>query len=230
MGQSVFPVPSSGGPTIYPLSGVADIPPNVTLKQTFTSSNGSITYPAGTSTVYAILIGAGSNGVSTNGGAGAAGAIVSGWTLPYTSITVGTSGGRTTFGSMVAQGGSTASSPGGSASSTPYLNTIGNYHSAGIFLGSGGGGGQAGQAATLRGYTGGVSGSPGNSKGGGGGGAGYNGNGTNGGPDGSGSTNYGGVGGDGGSGGGGGGAGGAASSNGGGAGGLGGAGVAYIYY
>lgn len=226
MGQSVYPVPSSGT-TIYPLAEPFAIPPNVSLQQTITTTTTSLTYPAGVSAVFVVLISAGKDGAA--GTSGAAGTIVSGWTNPKTSCTIGTAGGNTQYGGMIAFGGTSNSSAGGSGNSTPYLNTIGSFHAGGQYIGSGGGTGSAGANATLRGFTGGTGGS-GGGQAGGGGGAGFNGNGTNGGNSGAGTTNYGGNGGNGGAGGGGGGAGGNSAGNGPGAGGTGGAGIAYIYY
>ena len=59
MGQSVFPIPSSGGPSTPALA--AGIPPNLTLRHTVTST-GTVTYTGSPQAVYVVVVGGGAGG------------------------------------------------------------------------------------------------------------------------------------------------------------------------
>lgn len=176
MGLSVFPVPSAAsGPLGYQLP--TSVPSNVTLKQTITTSQTSLTYPAGITAVWVIVVGGGQAGTGVGGGQ--AGNAVSGWTVPSAKCTVGAGGtgtgglgGYSLYGTVFAYGGGIAS--GGSNALLSYyshtsiagnsvnLTNIGTTGMPNFALGVGGSGLYAGAGGTgSGGNNGGLTGSSG---------------------------------------------------------------------
>ena len=90
MGLSIIPAASSS-PTPLPTS----VPSGLTLRNTYTSTTSSLSFP--TSPVFAVVIGGGGGGsgaqVANNAGqGGGGGAVVMGWVSPTTVATVGAGG------------------------------------------------------------------------------------------------------------------------------------------
>ena len=95
-------------------------PFGLTLKHSLTSGT-SVTIPAGTNWVYAILVGGGGGG-STAGGGG--GGVTQGWVPAVSTYSIGaggsagassTNGGNTTYAGMIAGGGGAGRTAGGLA-------------------------------------------------------------------------------------------------------------------
>ena len=108
MAQSVFPVVASQ-PALHPTS----IPANVTLRNTYTTSQSGLTYPAGITQVFAVLVGGGGeggqaggySGTHGGGGGGGGGAVNMGWIPAPATITIGSSAGYSKVGNLNASPG-----------------------------------------------------------------------------------------------------------------------------
>ena len=102
MGSSTVPAPSSA-PTTF-----LNVPPGVSLRNTYTSSTSGLSFPV--SQVFVIVVGGGGSG-SIGGGGGGAGACLMGWISSPTAVTIGAggtggaNGGATIVGNIYAMGG-----------------------------------------------------------------------------------------------------------------------------
>ena len=139
MAQSVFPISSdSTQPPLHPTS----IPTGLTLRNTYTTSQSGLTYPAGITQVFAVLIGGGgaggagggSGGTSGSGGGGGGGAVSMAWIPAPATITIGSSNGYSKIANFI-------SHPGGAGMAQDYYGQ--EFASGPGFFGAGAGGGGA---------------------------------------------------------------------------------------
>ena len=137
MAQSVFPISSaSTQPPLHPTS----IPTNVTLRNTYTTSQSGLTYPAGITQVFAVLVGGGGSGGNGggqggtygSGGGGGGGAVSMAWIPAPATITIGSSNGYSKIANFL-------SHPGGTGQTQDYYGQ--EFASGPGFFGAGAGGG-----------------------------------------------------------------------------------------
>ena len=136
MSSSIFPIVSATSQSAtFPMN----VPTNLTLRYTYTTSQSGLSYPV--SQVFVVLVGGGGSGADTygwsnvmyGGGGGGAGAVVMAWVPSPTVITVGASNGYSKIGNLLAH-------PGGSGINWwPYSTLYGGNGMDGAGAGGAGG-------------------------------------------------------------------------------------------